>query len=72
MGHLSKRLQIDRNTVLTPQRTRREPEESAQVTALRHAITTGLKDLERGCFTEVKDANLESYISELGMQITET
>ena len=70
MEHLAKRLQINRNTVLTPQRSRREPEESAQVTALRHAITTGLKDLERSRFTEVQDANLERYISELGMQMT--
>ena len=69
---MAKRLQINRNTVLTPQRTRRESEESAQVTALRLAITTGLKDLERSRFTEVQDANLERYISELGMQMTET
>lgn len=72
MSHLSKRLQINRNTVLTPQRTRREPEESTQVAALRHAITTGLKDLEHGRFTEVQDVNLERYISELEMQMSET
>lgn len=67
MGHLAKRSQINRNTVLTPQRTRREPEECAKVTALRHAIMTGLKDLEHGRFTEVQDSNLERYISELGI-----
>ena len=49
--------------MLTPQRTRRESEESAQVTALRLAITTVLKGLERSRFTEVQDANLERYIS---------
>jgi len=69
---LAKRLQINRNTVLTPQRTRREPEESAKVTALCHTIATGLKDLEHDRFTEVQEANLESYISELGMKIPET
>ena len=58
--------------MLTPQRTRRESEESAQVTALRLAITTVLKGLERSRFTEVQDANLERYISELGLQITES
>lgn len=69
---MATRLQINRNTVLTPQRTRRESEESAQVTALRLAITTVLKGLERSRFTEVQDANLERYISELGLQITES
>lgn len=62
----------DRNAVHTAQQTQSKPEASAKVSALRHAIATGLKDLERGCFTEVKGAHLESYISELGMQIAET
>lgn len=62
----------NRKAVPTAQQAQSEPEESAQVTALRHAIATGLKDLERSRFTEVQDANLERYISELGLQITES
>ena len=62
----------NRKAVPTAQQAQSEPEESAKVTALRHAIMTGLKDLEHGRFTEVQDANLERYISDLGMQITET
>ena len=62
----------NRKAVPTAQQAQSKPEKSAKVTALRHAIMTGLKDLEHGRFTEVQDANLERYISDLGMQITET
>ena len=61
----------NRKAVPTTQQAQSEPEECAKVTALCHAITTGLKDLEHSRFTEVQDANLERYISDLGMQITE-
>lgn len=62
----------DRNASLTAQQTQSEPEVSAKLTALNHAIATGLKDLEHGRFTEVQDVKLESYISKLGMQMPET
>ncbi|MCH4883203.1 hypothetical protein [Pseudomonas sp. TMW22080] len=62
----------NRKAVPTAQQAQSEPDESAKVTALHHAITTGLKNLEHGRFTEVQDANLERYISELGMHISET
>ena len=62
----------NRKAVPTAQQAQSEPEESAKETGLRHAIMTGLKDLEHGRFTEVQDANLERYISELGMHISET